>query len=243
MSKITDGTIFTAVIQARMDNQAALFNKMQDGGRFIGANKAGIGIAAAALVTTNLPVFTGSFAHTVADAGQFLHNNNDFGGAAGAMTAVMVSLQNAIAALITPTSFSSKSKRYGPEFRAARYTAAGAGFMFLTPYVGAGIDGKATFGAWVLVEGAGSVAFGTGAEALWINGVSVAVGTALTSADGWKHVSMRVSSIGFGYDSVGFKHVPNTVGLSMVVAMPAHLIGDFGGFVWGYPIDHPNAVL
>lgn len=243
MAKLTDGSTFNAVLQARMDNQYPVWNKMQDGGRFIGANKAGIGIAAAALVTTNLPVYTSVFAHTVADAGQFFHNNNDFGGVAGAMTAVMVSLQNAIAALTTPTNFSGKNKRYGPEFRAARYTAAGAGGLFLTPYAGGGIDCKVTFGAWVLVEGAGSVTFGTGAEALWINGASVAVGTALTSADGWKHVSTRVNTISVGYDSQGFKHVPSAAGLALVVAMPAMLVGDFGGFVWGYPVDHPNGVL
>ncbi len=243
MSKLADGIVLGAAFQARMDNQYPVWNKMQDGGRFVAANKAGISIGGAALVTTNLPLYTSVFAHAVADAGQFLHNNNDFGGVAGAMTAVMVSLQNAIAALITPTNFSSKNKRYGPEFRAARYTAAGAGALFLTPYVGGGIDGKSTLGAWILVEGAGSVAFGTGAEALWINGVSVAIGTALSSADGWKHVAMRVPNIALGYDSTGFKHVPSAAGLSMVVAMPAHLIGDFGGYVWGYPVDHPNGVL
>jgi hypothetical protein len=243
MPKTAANDAITKALLDRFDNQYPLWNKLGDGGRYINANKNGIGIAAAAFNATlaSLSAYTAVNANTVADAGQFIHNNNDFGGTAGAMTPAMVLLQNAIAALATPTNFTGKSKRYGPEFRAARYTAAGPGILSASGHVGGGIDGKMTFGGWFLVEGAGTISF-TGCEALWINGVSVAVGTTISSADGWKHVAWRMTNTGAGYNNPALWNASGA-GVAVLVAMPAYLIGDFGGYVWGHPIDNPAGSL
>jgi hypothetical protein len=177
-------------------------NLYADSGRFAGNTVAGVSVGAfvepAYLSKTN--------STTVASAGKFITNNNDYGGAAGSLSATVRNLIDRIRG--------AASRRFGLEFYVAEYTMgvgttgssiniAGTNYYgSLLPTLGAMVP-RMTFHAYVRAIDAPIVWAALPGQTLIRDGVPSTANQLIAPADGW--VSMTVWQQVNPYDSVGYQ--------------------------------------
>ena len=218
-----------------------LENKLPDNGRFggTGANNE------RALSDVDDPFTAGIYFNvyngaSIAQAGKFIHDNNDYGGSAGSMTQTTIDLLE--------TQYLRDTNRYGVEYRIAEITAgsgtsASSSFTSGTKYLmttssGAffGFGGWNTFGMWIRCTSGIVGLKGSILAYFTIDGVVYdATDYEITTSDNW--VFMVGSDINpRGYDN-GMPRFYGTNGNKMQVALPA----VFNGLVhrdvyWECPI-------
>lgn len=153
--------------------------------------KSGANLAVNTSDFTGAPLLAPYNGSTLSQAGKFIHNNSDFGGAGGAMAPTVVDLINAAGRILG-------NARYGVEFIVCEIsvgagTAAGISVGANTYYPASintnlnfyGIDGYATFFMWVRAVGQSFAILKR--NDLLINGVAKSANTVVTTSDGWVH--------------------------------------------------------
>ncbi|WP_296029285.1 hypothetical protein [uncultured Alcanivorax sp.] len=179
-------------------------------------------------------VFTPYNGSTVSDAGQFIHNNSDYGGTAGNMTQAVIDL-------IEAQGRDSSRLRYGPEFRIAEFLAGGgtnasSSGPFGTKYalivpdsndLGLGADNFTTVCFWVAaVDNPVYLDLVSGNMRHWVNGVEPAESTyVLSPADGWVFYRVTEQS-NLGY-TTRTPRVAASLGDRIRLALPSKFAGFF----------------
>jgi hypothetical protein len=165
-------------------------NQLQYSGRFTDSD---YGLTISGALQNIAAIFTLYNGSSISDAGQFIHNNTDYGGGAGNMTQAVIDL-------IEDQGRSAVEKRYGPEFRVAEYLAGGGTSAPIsgplgTKYplavasfavLGFGADNFTTVCFWVAAIDNPIYLHIAGSKRHWVNGVEPADSTyVLNPADGW----------------------------------------------------------
>ncbi|MCU9947486.1 hypothetical protein [Pseudomonas sp. PDM13] len=163
-----------------------------------------------------------------ANGGKFIHDNNDFGGSAGALTEPVKSLIGAMGR-------SGSAARYGIEFFVATYSFGSGtanpsvGTDSVTRYLATTNGTRALFQAnsWATLVGwfrARTAPFHFQFDCIK-NGVALPANTPITPADGWVHIRMSAQT------SVGYANAwPNICGVSGGL-IDIGCMGVFGGVV------------
>lgn len=185
--------------------------------------------------------FTPYNGSSISEAGKFLHNNTDFGGSTGSMTAVVLDLLSAMGR-------TGSGARYGVEFYVAEIaagsgTAGGASFpsgtLALMTTSGAkaifAADGRCTFAGWVrAIDGAiGFRSLST--DYAEIDGIEVGTNPEITPADGW--VFVRITSrdpTGYIAAFPGISGIPDVSKLQ--IAIPSVFPGAVNPGVYTAPL-------
>jgi len=231
---------YASATEAKLAN-LPYHNLLPDNGRFSGTTiGTSITISDGSYPFAQGPYFAPYNSGTIAQAGKFIHNNNDYGGTSGSMTQTTIDLLE--------TQYLRSTNRYGVEYRIAEITAgsgtaasvtfdSGTKYLMTTNY-GAwnGYNGWTTFGAWLRVT-SGTIAIrGELFPYFTINGVSYNyTNVELTTSDNWIFAVIAVLAAG-GYNN-GMPLFYGTNGNKIQVALPA----VFNGLVhpsvyWECPI-------
>jgi len=196
-------------------------NMFGDGGRFAGDPEPKSVSASNFTVPSYISTTNGS---SFSAGPKFIHNNNDYGGSAGALDADVKSL---IDKLKAPT-----VRRYGIEFYLMHITA-GAGTTGSATINGiphyysfilmqAPILGKISFNCHILVK-SGSVGFTTFAgSSVYLDGVAQSTSQQIVPADGWRQISRhydRATNAFTGYDNT-LHRIYSTPGTEYYLAIP-----------------------
>jgi len=196
-------------------------NILPDSGRFVGAAANSAFTGGAFVAPAYLEPVGGS---TVAAHARFLHDNTDYGGAAGLLDPDVKALLD----LLRPPG----GRRYGPDWWVAKVA---RGVQAVEPVV---IDGETfdmtvnaslaplpprlTAGYYLKVVAGKAAVRHAGAQGSRIDDAAYGPGdppTVLTAADGWRYVERRTYPNGFGYeyDLWGLRAVQ---GAELLLAMP-----------------------
>lgn len=189
---------------------APSINLMPDSGRFAGAALNPLQRGLGGVAFAGSPFFASINSSALASGGQFIHDNNNFGGTSGIMTQDVVDLMSAMGR-------SGAGARFGVEFYVKTITA-GSGTVEphaedggINRYPVTQSNNKAMFGMgnyvsqafWMRVKSvaaAGRTAIIPPKEFLAINGVALPTNSykVLSPSDGWVHVAL------FNYSSIGY---------------------------------------
>ncbi len=223
----------------RREPAAAPFNLLKDAGRFAGSPEpqttAAAGYAAPSyVIAVNGAIF--------AQGPKFVHNNTDYGGAAGALHADVKAL---VDKLKDPT-----HRRYGIEFHTLEITAGSGtgtvrtinGISHYPPFTmfSAPIPPQLSFNCHVLVR-SGSIGLppGSGSQsALHVDGVRHTVAQQILPADGWRQVTRLFTRSGplfEGYDNIlhGIFATPGTEFLLAAPVLTPGIIPMSPGMYYG----------
>lgn len=216
----------TAEIRTDADNAAAVFNLLQDAGRFGGTPEP----QAASAPTFSAPnyIFAQNGA-TIAQGPKFIFNNDDYGGSAGTLDAdVLALVQKTKDPHIHPS-----YGRYGVEYYVLDFTAGtgtsglrtidGLAHYLLFSIRSAPIPMKLSFNCHVLVKSGSLGVTLANNNKLFIDGNPIRADQPVLPADGWRQVT-RLYDINprrtAGYDNI-LHNLYATPGAQIYLAMPA----------------------
>lgn len=215
-----------AEVRTEADNAAAVFNLLQDAGRFGGAPEPQTAYGVSFTAPTYINASNGA---TIVAGPKFIFNNNDYGGTAGALDADILALVQKTKDAHINASYG----RYGVEYYVLDITA-GAGTSTLRTIGGvahyllfsmrsAPIPMKLSFNCHVLVK-SGSLGVTLAVNnKLFIDGNPIRADQAVLPADGWRQIT-RLYDVNprqsAGYDNI-LNNIYATPGARIYLAMPA----------------------
>ena len=174
-------------------NGIPIFNLFEDAGRFAGSPEPN-GVSAPSFVQ---PGYFSPYNGATLTAGpKFIHNNNNFGGTAGTMTADIEALTQTTRPGAQPATL-----RYGPEYFSMQLQA-GTGASFVsggtTHYLALGnsaniLPQKSVLNLWFLVQNGSAAIRDLGGDEYFINGVQHQPQQAFAASNLWQQFTRRLT--------------------------------------------------